>query len=197
MRKFSLLEPIHILFDFVGQDDIASEIFVVQEATSPRSIESTSSGKFCRINKMMELMPYAIHLMVSHRCVRPPPSQVSLCPFSSHCCVRPPPSQVSLCPLSSHCCVRPPPSQVSCETSSQPLLTLFSQPQEILTLHDEPSLPPSSAQESIIILDEQDETVKETKTVQDANSAIAEAADSLSIIGALRHVSSLQEKLTL
>ncbi|KAA8578310.1 hypothetical protein FQN60_010556 [Etheostoma spectabile] len=44
MRKFSLLEPIQILFDFVGQDDIASEIFVVQEATSPRSIESTSSG---------------------------------------------------------------------------------------------------------------------------------------------------------
>ncbi|KAA8578363.1 hypothetical protein FQN60_000074, partial [Etheostoma spectabile] len=132
--------------------------------------------KFCRINKMMELMPYAIHLMVSHRCVRPPPSQVSLCPFSSHCCLR------------------PPPSQVSCETSSQPLLTLFSQPQEILTLHDEPSLPPSSAQESIIILDEQDETIQEATTVQDANSAIAEAADSLSIIGALRHVSSLQEK---
>ncbi|KAA8577771.1 hypothetical protein FQN60_002527 [Etheostoma spectabile] len=44
MTKFSLLEPIQILFDFVGQDDIASEIFVVQEATSPRSIESTSSG---------------------------------------------------------------------------------------------------------------------------------------------------------
>ncbi|XP_067271191.1 coagulation factor V-like [Pseudorasbora parva] len=43
MRKFSLLEPIQILFDFVGQDDIASEIFVVQEATS-RSIESSSSG---------------------------------------------------------------------------------------------------------------------------------------------------------
>ncbi|KAA8577634.1 hypothetical protein FQN60_000041, partial [Etheostoma spectabile] len=102
--------------------------------------------KFCRINKMMELMPYAIHLMVSHRCVRPPPSQVSLCPFSSHCCLR------------------PPPSQVSCETSSQPLLTLFSQPQEILTLHDEPSLPPSSAQESIIILDEQDETVLQNQS---------------------------------
>lgn len=31
-------------------------------------------------------------------------------------------------------------------------------------------------------------------TAQEANSAIAEAADSLSIIGALRHVSSLEEK---
>jgi hypothetical protein len=50
------------------------------------------------------------------------------------------------------------------ETSSQPLLTLFSQPQEILTLHDEPSLPPSSAQESIIILDEQDETVLQNQS---------------------------------
>ncbi|KAA8578590.1 hypothetical protein FQN60_013422, partial [Etheostoma spectabile] len=167
MRKFSLLEPIQILCDFVGQDDIASEIFVVQEATSPRSIESTSSGKFCRINKMMELMPYAIHLMVSHRCVRPPPSQVSLCPFSSHCCLRPPPSQVSLCPLFSHCCPSlsvPSLQPLLCETSSQPLLTLFSQPQEILTLHDEPSLPPSSAQESIIILDEQDETVLQNQS---------------------------------
>ncbi|XP_070819767.1 FAS-associated factor 2-like [Chaetodon trifascialis] len=43
MRKFSLSEPIQILFDFVGQDDIASEIFVVQEATSSRSIENSSS----------------------------------------------------------------------------------------------------------------------------------------------------------
>ncbi|XP_051801644.1 uncharacterized protein LOC110966400 isoform X3 [Acanthochromis polyacanthus] len=33
-----------MLFDFVGQDDIANEIFVVQEATSSKSIESTSSG---------------------------------------------------------------------------------------------------------------------------------------------------------
>ncbi|XP_060927947.1 G2/M phase-specific E3 ubiquitin-protein ligase-like [Limanda limanda] len=44
MRKFSLCEPIQTLFDFVGQDDGASEIFVVQEATSSRSIESSSAG---------------------------------------------------------------------------------------------------------------------------------------------------------
>ncbi|XP_073732564.1 uncharacterized protein [Misgurnus anguillicaudatus] len=44
MRKFSLSEPIQILFDFVGQDDIASEIFVVQEAASSRSVKSSSSG---------------------------------------------------------------------------------------------------------------------------------------------------------
>lgn len=36
--------------------------------------------------------------------------------------------------------------------------------------------------------------IKEAMTAQEANSAIAEAADSLSIIGALRHVSSLEEK---
>ncbi|ROI69467.1 G2/M phase-specific E3 ubiquitin-protein ligase [Anabarilius grahami] len=44
MRKFRLSEPIQILFDFVGQDDIASEIFVVQEAASSRSVESSSFG---------------------------------------------------------------------------------------------------------------------------------------------------------
>nr|XP_055073116.1 uncharacterized protein LOC129453083 [Misgurnus anguillicaudatus] len=44
MRKFILSEPIQILFDFVGQDDIASEIFVVQEAASSRSVKSSSSG---------------------------------------------------------------------------------------------------------------------------------------------------------
>lgn len=36
--------------------------------------------------------------------------------------------------------------------------------------------------------------IQEETTVREANSAIAEAADSLSIIGALRHVSSLEEK---
>ncbi|XP_049913659.1 uncharacterized protein LOC126398392 isoform X1 [Epinephelus moara] len=36
--------------------------------------------------------------------------------------------------------------------------------------------------------------IQEATTVQEANSAIAEAADSLSIIGALRHVSNLKEK---
>ncbi|XP_067234485.1 G2/M phase-specific E3 ubiquitin-protein ligase-like isoform X1 [Chanodichthys erythropterus] len=36
--------------------------------------------------------------------------------------------------------------------------------------------------------------IQEATTVREANGAIAEAADSLSIIGALRHVSSLEEK---
>ncbi|KAF1388863.1 hypothetical protein PFLUV_G00067150 [Perca fluviatilis] len=36
--------------------------------------------------------------------------------------------------------------------------------------------------------------IQEAITVQEANTAIAEAADSLSIIGSLRHVSSLKEK---
>lgn len=33
-----------MMFDFVGQDDIASEIFVVQDPTSSKSIESSSTG---------------------------------------------------------------------------------------------------------------------------------------------------------
>ncbi|XP_036442939.1 uncharacterized protein LOC118819315 [Colossoma macropomum] len=50
MRKFTepvsepVSEPIQVLFDFVGQDEMASEIFSVQEATSSTPIESTSSG---------------------------------------------------------------------------------------------------------------------------------------------------------
>ncbi|KAF5897305.1 G2/M phase-specific E3 ubiquitin-protein ligase-like, partial [Clarias magur] len=36
--------------------------------------------------------------------------------------------------------------------------------------------------------------IKEAMTAQEANSAIAEAADSVSIIGVLRHVSNLEEK---
>ncbi|KAM9486838.1 uncharacterized protein Hap1MRO34_006736 [Clarias gariepinus] len=44
MRKFNLSESIQDLFDFVGQEDMASEIFEVQEATSSKSIKSSSSG---------------------------------------------------------------------------------------------------------------------------------------------------------
>ncbi|XP_049898937.1 G2/M phase-specific E3 ubiquitin-protein ligase-like [Epinephelus moara] len=44
MRKFCLSETIQVLFDFVGQHEMASEIFKVQEATSSRSIESNSFG---------------------------------------------------------------------------------------------------------------------------------------------------------
>ncbi|KAL6484547.1 hypothetical protein MHYP_G00065920 [Metynnis hypsauchen] len=43
MRKFTVSEPIQVLFDFVGQDEMASEIFSVQEATLSTPIESTSS----------------------------------------------------------------------------------------------------------------------------------------------------------
>uniref|UniRef100_A0A9J7XQ74 HECT-type E3 ubiquitin transferase n=1 Tax=Cyprinus carpio carpio TaxID=630221 RepID=A0A9J7XQ74_CYPCA len=50
------------------------------------------------------------------------------------------------------------------EPSTQQPLTLFSQPQEILTLYDEPPLSPLSAQEPIIILDEQDESVSQNQS---------------------------------
>ncbi|XP_030601200.1 uncharacterized protein LOC115791199 isoform X1 [Archocentrus centrarchus] len=44
MRTFNVSDSIQVLFDFVGQDEMASEIFSVQEATSSTPIESTSSG---------------------------------------------------------------------------------------------------------------------------------------------------------
>ncbi|XP_013855809.1 G2/M phase-specific E3 ubiquitin-protein ligase [Austrofundulus limnaeus] len=43
-RTFNVSDPIQVLFDFVGQDEMASEIFSVQQATSSIPIESTSSG---------------------------------------------------------------------------------------------------------------------------------------------------------
>ncbi|CAB1455150.1 unnamed protein product [Pleuronectes platessa] len=47
MRKFSLCEPIQTLFDFVGQDDGASEIFVSEPSTQPSlSVTSTHSLLF-------------------------------------------------------------------------------------------------------------------------------------------------------
>ncbi|XP_030294372.1 uncharacterized protein LOC115594428 isoform X2 [Sparus aurata] len=42
--KFTESEPIKVLFDFVGRDEAASEVFKVQEAGSSTAIESTSGG---------------------------------------------------------------------------------------------------------------------------------------------------------
>ncbi|XP_041844497.1 uncharacterized protein LOC121642078 isoform X2 [Melanotaenia boesemani] len=43
-RRFNMSEPIHVLFDFVGQIQSASEVFTVQEATAQFSIKSTCTG---------------------------------------------------------------------------------------------------------------------------------------------------------
>ncbi|XP_026059142.1 G2/M phase-specific E3 ubiquitin-protein ligase isoform X2 [Carassius auratus] len=168
MRKFRLSEPIQILFDFVGQDDIASEIFVVQEAASSRSVESSSSGSIMDhgikasstlyvlwfSNKdVQEILSdqqngaYALH-HTSH-------GQSSLSETSTQPSLSEPPTR----PLLPEPSTRP----LLPEPSTQPPLTLFSQPQEILTLYDEPSLSPSSVQEPIIILDEQDESVSQNQ----------------------------------
>ncbi|KAL7383292.1 hypothetical protein ABVT39_008231 [Epinephelus coioides] len=95
-----------VLFDFVGQHEMASEIFKVQEATSSRSTESNSSGS---------IMDHDLK-------------------------------------------------------ASSTLYVLWLSNQDVQV------------------------NIQEATTVQEANSAIAEAADSLSIIGALRHVSNLKEK---
>ncbi|XP_056099424.1 uncharacterized protein LOC130078001 isoform X3 [Rhinichthys klamathensis goyatoka] len=43
-RKFIMSDPIQVLFDFIGKDEMASEVFRIQEATSSNAIESTSTG---------------------------------------------------------------------------------------------------------------------------------------------------------
>ncbi|ROL47709.1 G2/M phase-specific E3 ubiquitin-protein ligase [Anabarilius grahami] len=262
MRKFRLSEPIQILFDFVGQDDIASEIFVVQEAASSRSVESIKASSTLYVlwfsNKdVQEILSdqqndgaYTLHhtshgqsslsetstrslLSETSTCsllsepstcsllsetstqpslsvpsFQPPlsePSTRSLLSETSTCSLLSEPSTRSLLSEPSTCSLlsetstqpslsvpsfQPPLSETSThsplsetstqpslsvpsfqpplsepstrslltEPSTQPPLTLFLQPQEILTLHDEPS------QEPIIILDEQDETVSQNQS---------------------------------
>ncbi|XP_023822135.1 uncharacterized protein LOC105358325 isoform X1 [Oryzias latipes] len=245
MRKFRLSEPIQILFDFVGQDDIASEIFVVQEAASSRSVGSSSSGsimdygitasstlyvlwfsnKDVQVNVLhfyfltqmktecvficasscilhvclQEILSdqqtgaYALH-PTSHsqsslpetstqpslsepcdRSLLPEPCDRSLLPEPStqpslsepfDRSLLPEPCDRSLLPEPCDRSLLPEPCDRSLlpEPSTQPLLTLFSQPPEILTLYDEPSPSPSSVQEPIIILDEQDESVSQNQS---------------------------------
>ncbi|XP_023822138.1 uncharacterized protein LOC105358325 isoform X2 [Oryzias latipes] len=214
MRKFRLSEPIQILFDFVGQDDIASEIFVVQEAASSRSVGSSSSGSIMDYgitasstlyvlwfsNKdVQEILSdqqtgaYALH-PTSHsqsslpetstqpslsepcdRSLLPEPCDRSLLPEPStqpslsepfDRSLLPEPCDRSLLPEPCDRSLLPEPCDRSLlpEPSTQPLLTLFSQPPEILTLYDEPSPSPSSVQEPIIILDEQDESVSQNQS---------------------------------
>ncbi|XP_055073116.2 uncharacterized protein [Misgurnus anguillicaudatus] len=267
MRKFILSEPIQILFAFVGQDDIASEIFVVQEAASSTSVKSSSSGSIMNhgikasttlyvlwfsnmdvqniLSDQQNDGAYALH-HTSHgqsslpepstqpslpepstrsllpepstRSLLPEPSTRSLLPEPSTRSLLPEPSTRSLLPEPSTRSLLPEPSTRSLlleastrslvpvpstqpslslrsfqpplpepstrslpepsnqtslsllsfqpplpepsthlllpEPSNQPPLTLFSQPEEILTLYDEPALSPS-AQEPII-LDEQE-----------------------------------------
>ncbi|KAI2650850.1 G2/M phase-specific E3 ubiquitin-protein ligase [Labeo rohita] len=43
-RKFIMADLIQVLFVFIGQDEMASEVFRIQEATSSNAIESTSTG---------------------------------------------------------------------------------------------------------------------------------------------------------
>ncbi|KAK7127219.1 hypothetical protein R3I94_018411 [Phoxinus phoxinus] len=43
-RKFIMSDPIQVLFDFIGTDEMASEVFRIQEATTSNAIESTSTG---------------------------------------------------------------------------------------------------------------------------------------------------------
>ncbi|XP_014830576.1 PREDICTED: uncharacterized protein LOC106908861 isoform X1 [Poecilia mexicana] len=51
-RTFNVSDPIQVLFDFVGQDEMASEIFSVQQATSSTPIERTSSGSLMDHNNI-------------------------------------------------------------------------------------------------------------------------------------------------
>ncbi|CAB1457397.1 unnamed protein product [Pleuronectes platessa] len=169
MRKFSLCEPIQTLFDFVGQDEGASEIFVVQEATSSRSIESSSAGSIIdhgiKPSSTLYVLWFSNHHVQeilsgqqndgAHALNHTSPGQSSLSE---------PSTQPSLSVTSTHSLLFEPSLQpLPSENSIQPSLTLISQPQEILT-DEEPSLPPSPVQEPIIDLDEQEETVSQNQS---------------------------------
>ncbi|CAL8257402.1 unnamed protein product [Arctogadus glacialis] len=138
------------LFDFVGQDDGASEFFGVQEATSSRSIESSSAGSMIDHGIKPSSTLYVLWFSNQHL-QSEPSTQPSLPVPSTHSLL----SEPSLQPLPS-------------ENSIQPSLPLISQPQEILT-DEEPSLPPSPSLEPIIHPDEQEETVSQNQSPVSTN----------------------------
>ena len=186
------------MFDFVGQDDGTSEIFVVQEATSSRSIESSSAGSIIdhgiKPSSTLYVLWFSIqHVQVNVYCISCLKRKKRLCfcfvqAQLMHVCLQEilsgqrndgthalnhtspsqsslsePPTQPSLSVSSTHSLLSEPSLQpLPSENSIQPSLTLISQPQEILTF-EEPSLPPSPAQEPIIHLDEQ-ETVSQNQS---------------------------------
>ncbi|XP_049457547.1 G2/M phase-specific E3 ubiquitin-protein ligase-like [Epinephelus fuscoguttatus] len=103
--------------------------------------------KLSQVSKMMELMPYTMPLLVSHCCLCPPLNHHSLCAPLSHHCLCPPLNHHSLCAPPSHHCLCPP-------------LNLFSYTTDIQMLDDGPLTPPS-AQDVVIIVDEQEEPVSQ------------------------------------
>ncbi|KAM9486989.1 G2/M phase-specific E3 ubiquitin-protein ligase-like isoform 2-T2 [Clarias gariepinus] len=191
MRKFNLSESIQDLFDFVGQEDMASEIFEVQEATSSKSIKSSSSGSI--LDHGIKAPSTLYVLWLSHQDVQEilshqesdgmyalqhaSPGQ----PLLPESTIQPPMAVPSSQPLLTLCSTEPRFSVPSIlpplpESSTQPLLPVHSsqppvtshqsQGSETLFFQDEEPLTASPAQEPIIILDEQEEPVSQNLSPQ-------------------------------
>ncbi|XP_041844498.1 uncharacterized protein LOC121642078 isoform X3 [Melanotaenia boesemani] len=238
-RRFNMSEPIHVLFDFVGQIQSASEVFTVQEATAQFSIKSTCTGiiwdhirgpttlyvLWLSFHEVKEILGQENHESPTQSLSQP---EMSICshirrfrsplhiprlslPQRGHWIF----SQLNH-PLQSLLLtkglVKANPwilrtFQTKLYTAVAKMLTVcavhggvgphfFSERlyNQVCGLQS----PPTKIEEiGDHAFREQLIKIHEAMTVTEANSAILEAADSLGMIGALRHVSSLDEKESL
>ncbi|XP_077057358.1 G2/M phase-specific E3 ubiquitin-protein ligase-like [Siphateles boraxobius] len=144
-RKFIMSDPIQVLFDFIGKDEMASEVFRIQEATSSNAIESTSTGSisdhgikpFCTLYVLwtspfdnlekdcdpvnVAQPPVDSPFVQSSVALSPVQSPVALSPVQSPVALSPVQSPVALSPVQSPVALSP----VQSLPSVQPSVALF------------------------------------------------------------------------
>ncbi|KAK2914210.1 hypothetical protein Q8A67_002609 [Cirrhinus molitorella] len=168
-RKFIMSEPIQILFDFIGQNEMASEVFQVQEATASKAIESTSAGSIADHGIMSSSTLYVLWksslddlVMASSPALPPVASSPALPPVASSPALPPvasspalPPTfaEPSLASPSAIPLVALPPVQHPLALSpAQSSVTLSSAQLPYVMFEDQPLLSRPSAQPNIIDL---------------------------------------------
>ncbi|XP_077082134.1 uncharacterized protein LOC143735778 [Siphateles boraxobius] len=153
-RKFIMSDPIQVLFDFIGKDEMASEVFRIQEATSSNAIESTSTGSisdhgikpFCTLYVLwtspfdnlekdgdpvnVAQPPVDSPFVQSSVALSPVQSPVALSPVQSPVALSPVQSPVALSPVQSPVALSPVQSPVALSPvqslpSVQPSVALF------------------------------------------------------------------------
>ncbi|KAL1270818.1 hypothetical protein QQF64_029834 [Cirrhinus molitorella] len=154
-RKFIMSEPIQILFDFIGQNEMASEVFQVQEATASKAIESTSAGIF--FTDIPALPPVAsspaLPPVASSPALPPVASSPALPPVASSPALPPTFAEPSLASPSAIPLVALPPVQHPLALSpAQSSVTLSSAQLPYVMFEDQPLLSRPSAQPNIIDL---------------------------------------------
>ncbi|KAF4115127.1 hypothetical protein G5714_002616 [Onychostoma macrolepis] len=111
-RKFIMSEPIQVLFDFIGQDEMASKVSKVREAASSEDVEH-----FCWANCRSQhktILNFEIHcdpVNFTQPSEAPPFDQSSMALPSAQTLVAPPSAQTLVAPPSAQPPVVPPSAQ--------------------------------------------------------------------------------------